>query len=119
MNKYSFDFNKIISFIIMIVISYILITALTSFVDRRSQDDTSAIVDSINSALMQTYALEGAYPSDMYHLKEYGIWFNEDKYYYDYGYIDGGIMPMVNVVSKSNRNALDIEGEEGQDIFLQ
>ncbi len=119
MKSYSFDFNKLVSYLIMIFLSIVFIRAISNFVDKSIQGDTSAIEQSINSALMQCYALEGAYPQDKYHLTQYGVWFNDDKYYYDYDYFDGGIMPTVSVVSKSDRKALSIEGQEDQNIFLQ
>lgn len=100
MNRHLYISNKFVTYIILIIVIVIFAKAITNFVDTSSETDTSVIEDSIDSALMQCYALEGAYPSDLHHLQDYGIWFNEEDYYYYYEYIDGGIMPMVEVVYK-------------------
>lgn len=100
MLKNSVSFVNIISHIILLIVIIILVKTASNFINTSSEDDVSSIEDGINSALMQCYALEGAYPADIYYLKDYGVWFNDDKYYYYYEYLDGGIMPTVAVTHK-------------------
>ena len=57
--------------------------------------------DIIKKAAVQCYALEGAYPEDIYYLKNYGIIFDEDRYYYRYEF--NGIsnyMPNIYVIPR-------------------
>ncbi len=99
-----FGLNKVIHYVFMIIIVIAVVKATTFFFENNSQNNTTnqILERNINSALMQCYALEGAYPSDIYHLKEYGIMFQDEDFYYYYEYINGGIMPMVSVTAKPN-----------------
>ncbi len=94
------EFNKVIMYIIYLIAIILLLSTVTVFNSNSQEKNSQLIENSINTALLQCYALEGAYPSDIYYLEEYGILFKDEKYYYYYDYIDGGIMPIVTVIQK-------------------
>ncbi len=51
----------------------------------------------INNALIECYAVEGAYPSDLDYLKKYGLMLNEEKYIYNYTVSKSYELPTVSV----------------------
>ncbi|MFV0519141.1 MAG: hypothetical protein ACK5LY_02595 [Lachnospirales bacterium] len=113
MGKITLDLNKIINYIFILIIIIAFVSAISVFLNKSNEEDTSIIEDSINSALMQCYSLEGAYPADIYHLEEYGLWFNDERYHYYYEYFDGGIMPVVTVIAKKTSSE-----DDGDDVFV-
>ena len=56
---------------------------------------------SVRKAVVQCYAIEGAYPPDIDYLeKEYSLEYNHDKYYIDYEVFASNVMPNVDVYER-------------------
>ena len=56
---------------------------------------------SVRKAVVQCYAIEGAYPPDIDYLeKEYSLEYNHDKYYIDYEVFASNVMPNVEVYER-------------------
>ena len=55
----------------------------------------------IKKAAVQCYALEGAFPEDVYYLTNYGVIFDTDRFYFRYEY-DGisNYMPNIFVIPR-------------------
>ena len=63
--------------------------------------ETTAIKAVIDKALLQCYALEGSYPTDVQYLADnYGIILNENDYFYYYEAYGANIFPDVTVLKK-------------------
>ena len=71
-------------------------------IDRDSSArETAAIQEVIDKALLQCYALEGSYPSDLQYLSDhYGVILNENDYFYYYEAYGANIFPDVQIVKK-------------------
>lgn len=92
-----FDFQKIITLIILVGFTLLLIFGMSKFTKSSFYEDTSVIETAISSALIECYALEGAYPEDISYLSEYGIWFDTEKYDYIYNYKGANEKPFITV----------------------
>ncbi|MFV0503922.1 MAG: hypothetical protein ACK5LT_08150 [Lachnospirales bacterium] len=90
---------KLIIIGIVFSVGFIVIVGLTGFLEEHKNSDIVQIQDTLDSTLIQVYALEGNYPSDLYYLENYGVAFNLDKYNYEYEFIGYNIKPTV-IVSK-------------------
>lgn len=93
---------KTISKLLFLLVVYAVVIIIWISLDRldkvssvREEYEVSEIIE---KALVQCYALEGSYPSDIEYLKKYGIIFNTDKYIYYYETL-GQLRPTVKVVS--------------------
>ena len=74
---------------------YAMISVEGTNKDRQAEK----IKEIINKALVQCYALEGAYPGDLRHLEKYGVVFQDDKFFYDYSPLFTNSLPPVTVIS--------------------
>ncbi len=104
--KLNLDFDlKLVSQIclltvITIVVVYLFV-AMVGMSKRNMEQQPQKIKEVIDKALVQCYALEGAFPSDIYYLEKYGVLFDDDKYLYDYDIFGVNYFPQVTVISKS------------------
>ncbi len=63
-----------------------------------SNQQTSALVKSINSAVIECYAIEGSYPPSIQYLEEhYGITYDHNKYEILYEPSGSNIRPSVSI----------------------
>ena len=91
---------------IILTVSLSLMIILFGFVIYNAAQDSqskesAAIEEVINKALLQCYALEGAYPADIYYLaNNYGIILNEGDYFYYYEAYGANLFPTVKVIKK-------------------
>ena len=66
---------------------------------RADEEALSPNEDVVRQAAVQCYALEGAYPAGVDHLKEYyGVAVDESRCRIDYVYIGSNLMPDITVV---------------------
>ena len=55
----------------------------------------------LNRSITHCYAIEGTYPESLEYLtKNYGLTYDEDKFYIDYQPLGADIMPDVTVIEK-------------------
>lgn len=92
-----FGFQRKITLIILVGFTAMLIFGMSKFTRTSFYEDTSVIEIAIDSALIECYALEGAYPDDISYLSEYGIWFDTQKYEYIYQYKGANLKPVITV----------------------
>lgn len=95
------NYFSLVAVIIIVIFAICIIMGISKYLDNNSDDDIINITESIDNTLVTVYALEGAYPSDLYYLSNYGMIFNDDVYYYDYQFIGYNIKPSVYVSRKS------------------
>ena len=93
--------NRIIGVIIVALLCAVLV--LSSFAARdvlRKQGATS-VRESILEAATQCAAVEGSYPSTLFHLEQYyGLSINRDDYVINYEWLADNIPPSVTVVAR-------------------
>ncbi len=102
--KRDWDFNVISKvFVSLIIFTVVVIVAFSlDKLEKRNKNNEAEIYQMINRALVQCYALEGAYPDDIFYLEKYGVNFDTDKYLYFYEPM-GDFIPSVQIID------LDIE----------
>jgi hypothetical protein len=67
--------------------------------DERSRSSARQVaLDAIERAVMQCYALEGAYPPDLFYLADnYGLILDEQHFVYQYEVVAANIHPIIGV----------------------
>lgn len=95
-------FNFIFKISITVLISIIALVSISKFESDISQERISSmsiedIETVLNEALVSCYAVEGAYPSSVKYLKQYGIEFDDEKYVYDYKVVSSYELPKLSV----------------------
>lgn len=83
-------------FVAIIVIFFCGINALGNSTDTREKD---SLEKALNKTITFCYATEGSYPESLNYIKEnYGLVYDESKYYIDYRAMGSNIKPDVTVV---------------------
>jgi len=88
---------------IMVLLGFIVFYSIFSMIGYGKEQmsrQTSDIEQIIRRALVQCYALEGSYPTDIEYVKTYGVIFNRDLYIYHYDWFSSNMMPNVIVLKK-------------------
>ena len=88
-----------ITLIILSVCAY-LIFSLAAAGEAGKTREPERVKEVIDKALVQCYALEGSYPFDIDHLKNYGVVIDTDRYFYYFEAVAVNIKPMVTVIVK-------------------
>ena len=93
--------NLIISLLVFIIIALCFRYAADSVSDRTQAEERRLLEAALNRSITHCYAIEGIYPESLDYLKEnYGLTYDEDKFYIDYQPIGADIMPDVTVIEK-------------------
>ena len=79
-----------------------MIVSMVRFSDETTGQQTQSIVEIIQKAAVQCYALEGEYPPNVEYLRDnYGVIMDEGKYFYYYdAALGSSIMPDITVIAK-------------------
>lgn len=82
----------------LIALSLLCVRAIS---DTMREQGTMSVRTSILRAAEQCYAIEGAYPSSLAHLKEqYGIHYDESSYVVNYNVFAANVPPTVTVTPR-------------------
>ncbi len=85
----------------MIIFSIYLIPLIGDTVDKNESMTQETMQQAIDRALVHCYAIEGSYPSSLDYLRDnYGVFIQEERFYYYYEYIGSNIRPVVQVLEK-------------------
>ncbi len=81
-------------------------TAITSVETTNSQEQLSALEDTIMRSAIHCYSLEGAYPTEISYLEEnYDLVIDWDKYIVHYEMFASNIAPDITVILKTTGGA--------------
>lgn len=87
--------------ILFVVVSGVGIAAGIYFDYMSNMQNINLLRQSARKAVVQCYAIEGAYPPDVEYLEEnYGLEYNHEKYFIDYEIFASNIMPNVDVFER-------------------
>ena len=82
-------------------ISVITVFATSYFEKMSNMQNIDMLRQSAKKAIVQCYAIEGAYPPNVEYLEEnYGLEYNHDKYFVDYEIYASNLMPYVDVFER-------------------
>ena len=73
---------------------------MAQFGDGNSGRQADSIKRIIDRALVQCYALEGIYPSELDYVENYGVILDRDRYIYHYEYMTSNLRPLVMVFDR-------------------
>ena len=92
------DFISYCKFVLVIVTALVAGNYINYMTNMQSIE---LLRQSVRKAVVQCYAIEGAYPPDIDYLeKEYSLEYNHDKYYIDYEVFASNVMPNVEVYER-------------------
>jgi len=88
----------------VLIIGSVAITAIVSIIisgPENARRQAAHLETIIKRAAIQCYALEGAFPEDLYYLRQYGVIFDTSRYYFRYEF-DGisNYMPNIYVIPR-------------------
>lgn len=93
--------NLIISLAVFVIIAVCFWCAADSVSDRTQAEERMLLEAALNRSITHCYAIEGTYPESLEYLtKNYGLTYDEDKFYIDYQPLGADIMPDVTVIEK-------------------
>lgn len=93
--------NLIISLAVFVIIAVCFWCAADSISDRTQAEERMLLEAALNRSITHCYAIEGTYPESLEYLtKNYGLTYDENKFYIDYQPLGADIMPDVTVIEK-------------------
>lgn len=103
-NKHQFKWKNIMISSGGFAAAILLFMLLVSSVSKKTDAEELRILDeAVTQKITQCYAIEGTYPSSLTYLKKnYGLVFDEDKYFIDYQPQGSNLLPYVTIIKKSN-----------------
>ena len=91
----------IISLAVFVIIAVCFWCAADSVSERTQAEERMLLEAALNRSITHCYAIEGTYPESLEYLtKNYGLTYDEDKFYIDYQPLGADIMPDVTVIEK-------------------
>jgi hypothetical protein len=81
-----------------VVLLALVLWGFTS-ISRSAQEERMAAADqAVRRAVVQCYAIEGAYPKDLAYMEErYGLILDRDSYVYHYQHLGSNLIPEISV----------------------
>ena len=93
--------NLIISLAVFVIIAVCFWCAADSVSERTQAEERMLLEAALNRSITHCYAIEGTYPESLEYLtKNYGLTYDEDKFYIDYQPLGADIMPDVTFIEK-------------------
>ena len=93
--------NLIISLAVFVIIAVCFWCAADSVSERTQAEERMLLEAALNRSITHCYAIEGTYPESLEYLtKNYGLTYDEDKFYIEYQPLGADIMPDVTVIEK-------------------
>ena len=99
--SYSSSRNIIVSIAIFLIIIFCFWLGISSVSGKASDQEKTTLLNAVNQNIVHCYAIEGAYPESLAYLKEnYGLTYDDDRFYIDYQTLGSNIMPDVTIIEK-------------------
>jgi hypothetical protein len=92
--------NRLAVMLIMFSLVGFVLYHIVTMDEKNAEGQTARIEEILNDAVVQCYALEGAYPPDVEYLQKYGVILNKSKYMYRYEFFFENIAPNITVVTR-------------------
>lgn len=102
--KTSSSRNLLISVVVFAAIFLIFWFSVSSVSAKREEEEMLTLETAVTRGITYCYAVEGSYPTSLAYLKEnYGLTYNEDKYFIDYQPLGANIMPDVTIIKRRDK----------------
>lgn len=97
--------NIVISVLIFILIFIIFGFGLAVIDKKIDQEEMQTLQKAVTRSVTTCYTLEGSYPQSLSYLKKnYGLHYDESKYFVDYQPLGANIMPDITIIKKEADN---------------
>ncbi len=92
---------SVILFASLLIVVFISVNAVSVSWDSGAGLRVQSVEDTIKTAAVYCYSVEGAYPGSLGYLRDhYGILIDNNAYNYYYRYVGANIMPEIKVSAK-------------------
>lgn len=93
--------NVLLSVAIFLVIFFGFQMAVATVSRQTAAEEMQTLENAIQRDITQCYAVEGSYPSSLQYLKDnYGLHYDESRYFVDYQPLGSNILPEVTIIQK-------------------
>ena len=93
--------NIIISIVVFFVVFFCFQIAVSALSKQTDQEEMKTLEAAISRDITQCYAVEGSYPESLDYLKKnYGLHYDEDRYFVAYQPLGSNILPEVTVIRR-------------------
>ncbi|MBS6195084.1 MAG: hypothetical protein KH828_05840 [Clostridiales bacterium] len=98
----SFHKNFLCSVLLFLLIFIVFCFGINSLSDDTEQAEMQTLTQAIERGTILCYTLEGSYPESLEYLKEnYGLYYDEDRYFVGYEVLGQNIMPDITIIKRS------------------
>ncbi len=81
----------------------VFLLSLESMSDSTARRQRESLEKALNRCVTYCYAVEGAYPESLAYMKEYyGLSYDEGRFFVDYRYQGGNILPDITILEKED-----------------
>lgn len=96
--------NLLISLCFFAAIIIIFWRGVSAVSTRADEEEMRTLNQAVMRGVTYCYALEGNYPGSLDYLKEnYGLFYDEEKYFIDYQPLGSNIMPDITIIRRIER----------------
>lgn len=96
--------NFLISVCFFAVIACSFCLGISSVSAKSDEEALSTLEQAVMRSVTYCYAMEGSYPSSLLYLKEnYGLFYDEEKFYIDYLPLGANIMPEITIIRRTEQ----------------
>ena len=93
--------GALVSLVIGLVIVGAFLISSKALDSANSVKQMNLLEDSVERSVTQCYALEGAYPANIFYLEDhYGLTYDEERYFIDYTYIGANLRPDITIIER-------------------
>ena len=97
--EYNKNLIRVIAGAVLIIAALLFFSMWISNTSRTEK--LKLLTQSVKRTVVECYAIEGEYPASVeYMVTNYGLKYDETKYYIHYDYLAGNMMPTIEVYEK-------------------
>ncbi len=86
-----------------VAILLVFLLSLESMSDSTARRQRESLEKALSRCVTYCYAVEGAYPESLAYMKEYyGLSYDEGRFFVDYRYQGGNILPDITILEKED-----------------
>lgn len=95
--------NLIITICIFAAVFCVFWFGISSVSTKTDEEEIQTLEQAVMRGVTYCYASEGSYPESLNYLKEnYGLFYDEEKYFIDYQPLGSNIMPYITIIRKND-----------------
>lgn len=89
------------SLAVFVAVLLVFLLSLESVSESTARRQRESLEKALNRCVTYCYAVEGVYPESLAHMKEcYGLSYDEDRFFVDYRYLGGNMLPDITILEK-------------------